>query len=109
MMYRIVHRTRYHYAEPVTVSHHASRVEPRETGAQRCARFDLEIFPKPSVRKMRTDYFGNRVCFFSIQEIHQQMEVCGTSLVSVGPVTPCNPRLSPSWGRVAALFRDFIA
>jgi len=29
--YRVTHRTTYEYDEPVAVSHHAARVEPRVT------------------------------------------------------------------------------
>jgi transglutaminase-like putative cysteine protease len=61
------------------------------------------------VRKMRTDYFGNHVCFFSIQEIHSRLEVTATSHVSVASVTPSVPALSPPWERVAALFQDPVS
>ena len=34
MTFQIVHRTIYEYASPVTVSHHAARVEPRVLASQ---------------------------------------------------------------------------
>jgi len=55
---------------PVSVSHHVARLEPRATAAQSLESFSLQIFPEPALRKARTDYFGNQLCFFAIQEIH---------------------------------------
>jgi transglutaminase-like putative cysteine protease len=58
---------------------------------------------------MRTDYFGNRVCFFSIQEIHQCLEITSECVVTVTHVTRPAASLSPSWEKVAALFRDPVS
>jgi transglutaminase-like putative cysteine protease len=107
--YSIRHRTTYDYAEPVTVSHHAARVEPRTSPIQRRAAFDLHIAPAPALRKMRTDYFGNRVCFFSIQEIHQCLEITSESVVTVTHVTRPVDSLTRPWEKVAALFRDPVS
>jgi len=109
MNYRITHRTVYDYAEPVTVSHHAARVRPRLTETQERADFSLRITPEPAVQTMRTDYFGNRVCFFSIQQIHQKLEITATSVVSLRRATHPFLEKSPAWETVAALFRDPVS
>lgn len=109
MTYRILHRTVYDYDAPVTVSHHAARVNPRFTATQTRDDFHLRIRPEPAVRKTRTDYFGNRVCFFSIQGIHQRLEVEAASVVTVTDSTPPAPALSPPWNEVAGLFRDPVS
>lgn len=109
MTYRIVHRTTYEYSEPVTVSHHSARVNPRFTAVQSRSRFSLRISPEPAVRKNRTDYFGNRVCFFAIQEIHSRLEVEAVSVVSMTASTPPALTLSPAWAEVAELFRDPVS
>src|ERR1035438_6170615 len=75
MNYSITHRTLYEYAAPVTVSHHVTRLEPRASNTQECENFSLTIFPEPTLRKSRQDYFGNRLCFFAIQEIHTRLEI----------------------------------
>ncbi len=106
MKYRITHRTVYRYSRPVTVSRHAARLEPRTLAEQRCEEFSLQISPSSAVRRERLDYFGNRVCFFSIQELHQRLEVIAESLVSVAAVTPPAVTLSPPWEAVATLFSD---
>lgn len=109
MTYRIVHRTRYEYAEPVSVSHHAARLMPRVTTTQQRDEFSLSIGPRPAVEKMRTDYFGNRVCFFSIQELHREFELEAVSHVTLTPVTPPASSLSPAWEEVGELFRDPVS
>jgi transglutaminase-like putative cysteine protease len=109
MNYCILHRTIYDYSEPVTVSHHAARVEPRLLPNQRRAAFELRIAPTPALRKMRSDYFGNRVCFFSIQEIHQRLEIDAECVVTLTRITPPEPARSPAWEKVAALFQDPVS
>jgi transglutaminase-like putative cysteine protease len=109
MTYRILHRTVYDYADSVTVSHHAARVKPRLSPQQQRPSFLLTIEPIPAVRKMRTDYFGNRVCFFSIQEIHRRLEIIAESRVSIAATTPPALALSPPWERVVALFSDPVS
>ncbi|HEX4121398.1 MAG TPA: transglutaminase family protein [Verrucomicrobiae bacterium] len=106
----IVHRTLYDYSAPVTVSQHAARVEPRSLpNHQFLETFSLRIEPEPSIRKMRTDYFGNRICFFSIQEIHSQLEVVAECRVTVAETTPPTLFLSPEWRDVARLFSDPVS
>ncbi len=109
MNYRIIHRTTYDYSEPVTVSHHAARVKPRSLAQQQRLDFDLRIAPEPPARKLRTDYFGNHVCFFSIQELHQRLEVTAESRVSVAAATPPATLLSPPWEQVVTLFSDPVS
>jgi transglutaminase-like putative cysteine protease len=109
MTCNIVHRTLYGYSAPVTVSQHAARVEPRTLRNQFLEEFSLRIEPEPSVRKTRTDYFGNRICFFSIQEVHRRLEIVAECRVTVVPVTPPALSLSPRWEQVARLFSDPVS
>ena len=109
MTYNLVHRTIYDYAAPVTVSHHAARVEPRPLPHQRVENASLVIGPVPAVTKSRVDFFGNRVCDFSIQEIHQHLEITATSRVTVAAITPPAPALSPEWEGVVDLFSDPVS
>ena len=88
MTYDIIHRTVFDYAEPVTVSHHATRVEPRSLAHQQVDGFALRVEPFPALLKPRIDYFGNQVCGFSIQEIHERLEITASSRVTVGAITP---------------------
>ncbi|MGO8701232.1 MAG: transglutaminase family protein [Limisphaerales bacterium] len=109
MTWDIVHRTLYEYSEPVTVSQHAARVEPRSLANQALEEFSLRIDPPPTLRKSRVDYFGNRVCLFSIQELHSQLEIVAKARVTVTAATPPVLGLSPSWQKVAAMFSDPVS
>jgi transglutaminase-like putative cysteine protease len=109
MIYNLTHRTTYEYAAPVTVSHHAARVEPRALANQVTERFSLDIDPQPALKNMRTDYFGNQVHRFAIQEVHTRLEITATSRVSVAPVTPPALALSPPWEKVVQLFSDPVS
>jgi transglutaminase-like putative cysteine protease len=109
MNYRITHRTFYDYAAPVTVSHNVARLEPRGTATQARQEYGLEIFPVPALRKARRDYFGNELCFFSIQEIHRRLEIVSTSRVTVNSGRPVALENSPAWEEVVRLFRDPVS
>ncbi len=109
MIYNLLHRTVYEYTAPVTVSHHAARVEPRRLPQQTAERFALHILPAPALQKTRADYFGNRVWGFAIQEVHTRLEVTATSRVIVAPVTAPALALSPPWEKVAELFSDPVS
>jgi len=109
MTYNIIHRTLYEYAAPVAVSHHVARLEPRGTAAQERESFSLKIFPEPTLRKARTDYFGNQLCLFSIQEVHSRLEIITHSRVTVRADRPPTPAPSSGWEEVARLFRDPVS
>jgi len=109
MIYRITHRTLYEYAALVSVSQHVARLTPRATVAQAFGEFSLTIAPTPALRKTRTDYFGNELCFFSIQEQHKTLEIVTKSLVTVEPREKIVIEDSLPWEEVAALFRDPVS
>jgi transglutaminase-like putative cysteine protease len=109
MTYRIVHTTRYKYSGAVTVSFHTARLAPLNNPTQRRVEFAIDIKPEPAVRKERKDYFGNQLYFFTIQQIHQELEIVARSVVAVENATPPLPQLSPPWEEVAGLFRDPVS
>jgi transglutaminase-like putative cysteine protease len=109
MTFNVLHRTLYRYSQPVTVSQHAARVEPRSLPGQIVEDFSLRIEPAPPVRKTRADYFGNRVCFFSIQKVHSRLEIIAESRVTIAAVTPPVLSLSPPWEKVVQLFSDPVS
>jgi transglutaminase-like putative cysteine protease len=109
MNYHITHRTLYEYAAPVSVSHHVARLEPRTSATQTCENFSLKIFPEPSLRKARMDYFGNQLCFFAIQEIHSRLEIVTSSRVTVQLRTPAANESTAPWESVADMFRDPVS
>lgn len=109
MTYNLVHRTLYEYTAPVAVSHHVARLEPRSDARQKRERFDLKIVPEPVLKKNRADYFGNQLCFFSIQQVHRRLEITATSRVLVQDVATAPLEDSPPWQDVARLFVDPVS
>jgi transglutaminase-like putative cysteine protease len=109
MNYEITHRTLYEYAAPVSVSQHVARLAPRVTATQGRDAFALEIAPVPTLRRTRTDYFGNELCLFSIQEVHQRLEITTKSRVSVQARETVAAELSLPWRDAAQLFRDPVS
>jgi len=106
MKYRVRHTTRYAYGEPVTLCHNEVHLRPRTAPRQTCRNTQLEIQPLPDSSTNRTDYFGNFVDFFTVQERHTQLEVSCMSEVTVDAVEPPMANLCPAWEDVAALFRS---
>jgi transglutaminase-like putative cysteine protease len=109
MTYKITHRTLYEYAAPVTVSQHVTRLEPRDSYTQACETFALKIYPEPTLRMSRPDYFGNRLCFFTIQEIHNRLEIITHSRVTVTARDLQDADTTPPWEQVVNLFRDPVS
>lgn len=109
MIYRVTHSTTYDYAEPVTVSHHVARLQPRPSAMQREHAFTLSVSPEPAVRTSRVDYLGNHVSFFSIEQLHTRLHVTASSTVEVTPRPAPDLKFSPPWESVAAMFRDPVS
>ena len=94
LRHRPSHDLRLHRAGDRFASRRA-RAKPRALPSQVLEEFSLHIDPPPAVRKTRTDYFGNRVCFFSIQEIHRRLEIVGQA---ASPSPPSHRRPRPLAG-----------
>jgi transglutaminase-like putative cysteine protease len=58
------------------------------------------IEPAPAELVTETDYFGNVVSFFSIEESHAKLAVTAVSEVEVGGDPPPDETKSPPWERV---------
>jgi transglutaminase-like putative cysteine protease len=92
MIYKIVHRTTYRYKHPVSVGTHVACLKPRALPHHQLAQSDLHIQPRPATRTERVDFFGNRLCFFTIQEPHRELVVEARSKVIMeGSTTPWPP------------------
>jgi transglutaminase-like putative cysteine protease len=73
--YTITHRTLYHYSSGVALCHNEARLLPRQTPWQLCQSSRVAIKPRPALSAEREDFFGNRVLYFAIQDIHKSLEV----------------------------------
>lgn len=106
MIYKIVHRTTYKYKYPVSVGNHVACLTPRSLPLHRLKRAELSIHPTPATRTERVDYFGNHLCFFSVQEPHSELVVEARSEVGMhGDATPW-PKQSLPWEETARFLPD---
>jgi transglutaminase-like putative cysteine protease len=70
---------------------------------QQVARSELRIHPSPAMCTERMDFFGNLLCFFTVQEPHKELVVEARSEVTVeGAATPW-PQKSLPWEEAARL------
>jgi len=99
MNYTLRHTTRYEYSTAVTLCHNEARVLPRSTPLQQCGATELNISPTPRVQMERRDIFGNRVVYFSLEEVHRALEVTAVTPLVTTPL-PTLPVDSPSWEKV---------
>jgi transglutaminase-like putative cysteine protease len=105
MTYRIVHRTTYKYKYPVAFGNHVACLTPRSLEHHRCHWSELKIFPPPTSRSDRFDYYGNQISLFTIQEPHKQLVVEARSEVSLD-LWAGAPLNSPAWETVAHTLPD---
>jgi transglutaminase-like putative cysteine protease len=106
MIYRIVHRTTYKYKYPVSVGNHVACMKPRSLPHHQVARSELRIQPPPATRTERVDYFGNLLCFFTVQEPHKELVVEAQSEVSIDENATPWPQQSLPWEEAARLLPD---
>ncbi len=100
MIYRIIHKTVYAYAEPALTCHNQLHLTPRELDHQRCLRSRVNIDPAPRAMAEHKDYFGNIVVDFEIDEPHACLSITATSRVEVKPGPQFDPSATPAWDQV---------
>ncbi len=85
MTFRVTHSTRYTYSAPVGLCWNQACLLPRDTSQQKCLSSELQITPTPSGVRERSDFFGNRITHFAIQQPHAELQVTAISEISVTP------------------------
>jgi transglutaminase-like putative cysteine protease len=106
MIYRIVHQTTYKYKYPVSVGNHVACLKPRTLPHHQLARNELRIQPFPATCTERVDYFGNLLCFFTLQEPHKELVVESRSEVIMEENATWWPQQSLPWEEAARLLPD---
>jgi transglutaminase-like putative cysteine protease len=101
MKYKILHRTTYRYKYPVSVGNHVACLKPRSLPHTQSAESEVIVSPAPVTRTERTDFFGNTLCFFTVQEPHKELIVEARSSVDVTPAARVQDSLP--WEEAAAL------
>jgi transglutaminase-like putative cysteine protease len=101
MIYKIVHRTTYRYKYPVSVGNHVACLTPRSLSHQRRTRYELRIRPSAKLSE-RTDYFGNQLTFFTVDEPHERLVVEARSEVVIEERAKQHGQQSVPWEQVAS-------
>ncbi|MBF0455600.1 MAG: transglutaminase family protein [Magnetococcales bacterium] len=97
MDYRITHRTRYRYDEPVSLSYNLLLLSPRNTLFQSCSNFQVRISPQASLLEERVDRFGNAGHYFEIHKPHKILTITATSDVTTRQSPLIQPENSLPW------------
>ncbi len=106
MKYKITHTTKYAYSEAVPVCHNLAHLAPRQLEFQRCHDFRLLVRPDPNGLYHRSDYFGNQVSYFSIDQPHRGLTVTSFSEVEVSDkINSPAPATTVPWDQLAAQVR----
>lgn len=100
--YDVRHATIYSYSEPVPVCHNEVHLVPRDLPRQRLLKTALDIDPAPAVISTATDYFGNQVGYFSVEEGHDRLAVTATSSVAVAAPRPWQECAATPWEAIRA-------
>jgi len=103
MIYRIVHRSTYKYRYPVSVGNHVACLKPRDLPNIQSTKSEIRIQPHPATCTERVDYFGNRLCFFTVQEPHKELVVEGLSEVVIAHDGTPWPQHALPWEEVVLL------
>jgi transglutaminase-like putative cysteine protease len=93
----------------VAFGNHAVCLTPRTRPNCRCLSNELRITPIPATQSERTDYFGNRVTLFTIQEPHELLEIEARSRVEIDGDAVQWPEHSPPWDEVASSLQDYLS
>ncbi|MGO8752058.1 MAG: transglutaminase family protein [Thermoguttaceae bacterium] len=101
MKYHISHTTTYRYSEPVSLGHNEARLTPRSRfGRQQCLAHQLLIRPTPATVHGWTDYFGNAVSYFTVEEPHGELAITAESEVDVLEPAAVPSASTPAWEQV---------
>lgn len=83
MRYRITHKTTYEYTDMAGQSYNEARLLPRMCQHQNLISSRLEISPREADYRVREDFFGNQVAYFTIPEPHTEFTVTAISEVQI--------------------------
>jgi transglutaminase-like putative cysteine protease len=73
---RIIHKTEYHYNQPVTFGPHRAMLRPREGHDVHIVRGRLDVDPTATVRWLR-DSYGNSIAVLTVAEPSRKLSVLG--------------------------------
>jgi len=107
LRYRITHTTTYEYTAQVGASYNEACLLPRTCPQQALLAARLEISPVETDFRVREDFFGNQVAYFSINQPHHEFSVTAISEVQVYPAaTQLNFSQGMAWENVREVLAE---
>ncbi|HEX3316260.1 MAG TPA: transglutaminase N-terminal domain-containing protein, partial [Gemmataceae bacterium] len=106
MRYQVLHTTIYDYAEPVSLCHNVLHLRAREAPRQTCLSQKLAIAPEPRGLQNRSDYYGNPIVLFTIQEPHHRLSVTAEHRFEIRSGDPVDTGASAPWEEVRDTLRS---
>lgn len=100
MMYRIVHTTKYEYADAADECRNVLHLRPRDLPWQTCRSTDLRIEPAPERVHAYRDYFGNHVNSFAVYQSHRELTITAHSFVTSAAHQAAPLGGTPAWEEV---------
>lgn len=100
---RANHVTVYEYEWPVSWASHVGHLTPRNRPFQTVIDSSIDISPSPTWTQQTTDFFGNNVYRFSLEDHHESLTVTARMTVEIAPPAPPEPEMTPAWEEVARL------
>jgi transglutaminase-like putative cysteine protease len=107
VLYRVTHRTEYHYESEVSASYSQMHLLPRHTAHQSCRTSGIRVEPVATHTRERIDHFGNRAMYAEVLVPHLVLAVTATSMVDVADPTR---RLAPpvAWETASGAFSSNV-
>ncbi len=101
MLYSVEHTTKYKYNEQVSLCHNIAALSPRSTGQQICKSSNMIISPLPDILEEHTDFFGNKLFYFVVEQEHEELTVTVKSQIEKIINADTEPAISnQSWESV---------
>ena len=69
MRYSLEHITTYQYQQPTALSYNEAWMTPRNLAYQKVEHSEIILLPSAKSLNSRLDFFGNKVAWFSVQQI----------------------------------------
>jgi transglutaminase-like putative cysteine protease len=101
MKYLLSHRTTYSYATSVDSAHHIAHLRARAFPGQNVNSISIATDPVPALAVQHTDYFGNLIDIYRIDQPHQRFEIEVRAAIDVHFPDPPEATATPAWEEVA--------
>ena len=106
MILHASHTTTYSYSGAVSLCQTEVRLKPRTCGGQHLLEHRVIVDPEPLAVATRTDFFGNELSRFTIDEPHTSLRIAATSVIENNHAEAIHPALTPPWEQVRNAVRE---